>query len=52
MQVFTVTGLFAGQHNTKLHGTITGVIFRVAASPYMHPQTLRSRLLFIQRVTA
>ena len=26
MQVFTVTGLFAGQHNTKLHGTITGVI--------------------------
>ena len=23
MQVFTVTGLFAGQHNTKLHGTIT-----------------------------
>ena len=21
-----VTGLFAGQHNTKLHGTITGVI--------------------------
>ena len=26
MQVFTVTGLFADQHNTKLHGTITGVI--------------------------
>ena len=26
MQVFMVTGLFAGQHNTKLHGTITGVI--------------------------
>ena len=22
MQVFVVTGLFAGQHNTKLHGTI------------------------------
>ena len=22
-----VTGLFAGQHNTKLHGTITGVIY-------------------------
>ena len=22
-----VTGLFAGQHNTKLHGTITGVIW-------------------------
>ena len=27
MQVFMVTGLFAGQHNTKLHGTITGVLF-------------------------
>ena len=27
MQVFTVTGLFVGQHNTKLHGTITGVIY-------------------------
>ena len=27
MQDFMVTGLFAGQHNTKLHGTITGVIF-------------------------
>ena len=26
MQVFMVTGLFACQHNTKLHGTITGVI--------------------------
>ena len=25
MQAITVTGLFAGQHNTKLHGTITGV---------------------------
>ena len=23
MQVFTVTGLFAGQHNIELHGTIT-----------------------------
>ena len=23
-----VTGLFAGQHNTKLHGTITGVILK------------------------
>ena len=22
MQVFMVTGLFAGQHNTELHGTI------------------------------
>ena len=22
-----VTGLFAGQHNTKLHGTIIGVIW-------------------------
>ena len=26
LQRFMVTGLFAGQHNTKLHGTITGVI--------------------------
>ena len=26
IQDFMVTGLFAGQHNTKLHGTITGVI--------------------------
>ena len=32
MQVFMVTGLFAGQHNTKLHGTITGVIFINLAS--------------------
>ena len=31
MQVFTVTGLFAGQHNTKLHGTITGVIYEEVA---------------------
>ena len=27
MQVFMVTGLFAGQHNTKLHGTNAGVIW-------------------------
>ena len=27
MQVFMVTGLFAGQHNTKLHGTNAGVLF-------------------------
>ena len=26
IQDFMVTGLFAGQHNTKLHGTITGVL--------------------------
>ena len=26
MQVFMVTGLLAGQHNTKLHGTNAGVI--------------------------
>ena len=26
MQDFMVTGLFAGQHNTKLHGTNAGVI--------------------------
>ena len=29
MQVFMVTGLFAGQHNTKLHGTIIGVIYTI-----------------------
>ena len=29
MQVFMVTGLFAGQHNTKLHGTNAGVIYFV-----------------------
>ena len=27
IQRFRVTGLFAGQYNTKLHGTITGVLF-------------------------
>ena len=27
MQVFMVTGLFAGQHNTELHGTIRDVIY-------------------------
>ena len=27
MQVFMVTGLFAGQHNTALHGTIRDVIY-------------------------
>ena len=32
MQVFMVTGLFAGQHNTKLHGTITGVIYTIVGS--------------------
>ena len=26
MQVFMVTGLFGGQHNTELHGTIRDVI--------------------------
>ena len=26
MQVFMVTGLFSGQHNTALHGTIRDVI--------------------------
>ena len=26
MQVFMVTGLYAGQHNTELHGTIRDVI--------------------------
>ena len=32
MQVFMVTDLFAGQHNTKLHGTIKDVILIVHAS--------------------
>ena len=34
MQDFTVTGLFAGQHNTKLHGTITGVILSTGYCMY------------------
>ena len=29
MQIFMVTGLFAGQHNTKLHGTNAGVIVKL-----------------------
>ena len=32
MQAFTVTGFFAAQHNTKLHGTITGVIYTIVGS--------------------
>ena len=28
IQRFRVTGLYAGQHNTKLHGTITDVIYK------------------------
>ena len=32
MQVFMVTGLFAGQHNTKLHGTNAGVIYTIVGS--------------------
>ena len=32
IQLVMVTGLFAGQHNTKLHGTITGVISFVQLS--------------------
>ena len=27
-----VTGLFAGQHNTELHGTITGVIYTIVVN--------------------
>ena len=27
MQVFMVTGSFAGQHNTELHGTIRDVVY-------------------------
>ena len=33
MQVFMVTGLFAGQHNTKLHGTNAGVIYTIVIFP-------------------
>ena len=33
IQDFMVTGLFAGQHNTKLHGTITGVISSIKLRP-------------------
>ena len=32
MQDFMVTGLFAGQHNTKLHGTNAGVIYTIVGS--------------------
>ena len=34
MQIFMVTGLFAGQHNTELHGTITGVIYTIVGSAF------------------
>ena len=32
MQVFMETGLFAGQHNTELHGTITDVLYTIVGS--------------------
>ena len=32
MQVSMVTGLFAGQHNTALHGTIGDVIYTIVGS--------------------
>ena len=32
IQRFRVTGLFAGQYNTKLHGTITDVIYTIVGS--------------------
>ena len=32
MQVLMVTGLFAGQHNAKLHGTITGIYISIILS--------------------
>ena len=32
MQVFMVTGLFGGQHNTALHGTIRDVINTIVGS--------------------
>ena len=43
IQLVMVTGLFAGQHNTKLHGTITGVI-------YMHNtrEGLEARLILLK----
>ena len=34
MQLFMVTGLFAGQHNTQLHGTITDVIYTIVGSAF------------------
>ena len=43
MQGFTVTALFAGQHNTKLHGTITGDI-----QPLIHQFKLQSGFLYLQ----
>ena len=35
MQAFMVTGLFAGQHNTKLPGKITGVIYTIVGSAFI-----------------
>ena len=32
IQRFRVTGLFAGQHNTELHGTITDLIYTIVGS--------------------
>ena len=32
IQRFRVIGLFAGQYNTKLHGTITDVIYTIVGS--------------------
>ena len=32
IQRFRVTGLFAGQYNTNLHGTITDVKYTIAGS--------------------
>ena len=47
MQVFTVTGLFAGQHNTKLHGTITGVILYISTSVcVLHTPNAGQNMLF------
>ena len=46
MQVFMVTGLFAGQHNTGLHGTNAGVLLVSTILDYMvQMQMLYTQLL-------
>ena len=41
-----VNGLFAGQHNTKLHGTIIGVIYTIVGSAFA--EGIFDRKLFSQ----
>ena len=38
IQRFRVTGLFAGQYITKLHGTVTGVIYTIVGSALLREQ--------------